>query len=163
MKDNFLEMLLTLFEQTLTQLKEAYIPELPEELNEHHNELNAEQALDKATNVEVASTSGKKTTLEMLWFRSANSQSTRVFTPEEQLRFTRASQQFLKRLRRLDILPPDAMELVINRLMFSESRFVNLQETKWAVRNTFAERLSSEQLAFLDLVLYQKEDGLALH
>ncbi|NCT56552.1 MAG: DUF494 domain-containing protein [Legionella sp.] len=162
MKDNFLEMLLSLFEQTLTQLKEAYIPELPDELSAL-NKLNAEQELNQATRVKVSSTSGKKTTIEMLWFRSANSQSTRVFTAEEQLRFTRASQQFLKRLRRLDVLPPDAMELVINRLMFSESRFVNLQETKWAVRNTFAERLSSDQLAFLDLVLYQKEDGLALH
>jgi Smg protein len=162
MKDNFLEMLLSLFEQTLTQLKEAYIPELPDELSAL-NKLNAEQELNQATRVKVSSTSGKKTTIEMLWFRSANSQSTRVFTAEEQLRFTRASQQFLKRLRRLDVLSPDAMELVINRLMFSESRFVNLQETKWAVRNTFAERLSSDQLAFLDLVLYQKEDGLALH
>lgn len=162
MKDNFLEMLLTLFEQTLTQLKEAYIPELHKELSDL-NELNAEQAVSQATNVEVSSSGGKKTSLELLWFRTANNQSIRVFTPEEQLRFTRASQQFLKYLGRLDVLSPDAMELVINRLMFSESRFVNLQETKWAVRNTFAERLSSEQLAFLDLVLYQKEDDLPLH
>ena len=162
MKDNLLEMLLTLFEQTLTQLKEAHSPETPKELNEL-NALNAEQALNQSTNVEVSSTTGKKTTLEMLWFRSASNQSARVFTPEEKIRFTSASHQFLKHLGRLGVLSSDTMEFVINRLMFSESRFVNLQETKWAVRNTLAENLPSAQLAFLDLVLYQKEDGLPLH
>ena len=161
MKDNLLEMLLTLFEQTLTQLKEAYIPETPKELE--LNALNAEQELNQPTNVEVSSTTGKKTTLEMLWFRSASNQSARVFTPAEQIRFTSASHQFLKHLGRLGVLSHDAMEFVINRLMFSESRFINLQETKWAVRNTLAENLPSSQLAFLDLVLYQKEDGLTLH
>jgi hypothetical protein len=162
MKDNLLEMLLTLFEQTLTQLKEAYVHEIPKELN-------AEQALNQITHpptqVDISSPSsaGKKTTLEMLWFRSANNTSTRVFTHEEQMKLTNASHQFLKGLGRLGVLSSDVMEFVINRLMFSESRFVNLQETKWAVRNTLAENLPSDQLAFLDLVLYQKEDGLPLH
>lgn len=162
MKDNLLEMLLTLFEQTLTQLEEAYIPEIPKELKEV-KELKELKDLNESTNVEVSSTTGKKTTLEMLWFRSADAQSVRVFTPEEQMKLTCASHQFLKRLGRLGVLSSDVMEFVINRLMFSESRFVNLQETKWAVRNTLAETLPSDQLAFLDLVLYQKEDGLPLH
>jgi len=153
MKDNLLEMLLTLFEQTLTQLKEAHIPEIPKELKK----------FTQSTNVEVSSTTGKKTTLEMAWFRSPSKQSVRVFTSEEQVRLTRASHQFLKRLGRLGVLSSDAMEFVINQLMFSESRFVNLQETKWVVRNMLAESLSSEQLAFLELLLYQKEDSLPLH
>lgn len=158
MKDNLLEMLLTLFEQTLTHLKEASTPEEGKDL-----ELNTAHVLKRQANVEVSSTTGKKTTLEMVWFRSANKQSERIFTREEQLRFTRASHQLLKNLGRLGVLSSDAMEFVINRLMFSESRFINLQETKWAVRNTLAENLPSSQLAFLDLVLYQKEDGLPLH
>ena len=160
MKDNLLEMLLTLFEQTLTQLKETYVPEIPKELAVNQ-ELN--QPTHQPTDVQVSSSTGKKTTLEMLWFRSPNYQSMRVFTPAEQIKFTNASHQFLKRLGRLGVLSPDAMEMVINRLMFSESRFVNLQETKWAVRNTLADNLPAEQLAFLDLVLYQKEDDLPLH
>ena len=150
MKDNLLEMLLTLFEQTLTQLKETYLPEIPKELNE-------------STNVEVSSTTGKKTTLEVLWFRSASHQSMRVFTSEEQMKLTRASHQFLKHLGRLGVLSSDTMEFVMNRLMLSESRFVSLQETKWTVRNTLADKLPSSQLAFLDLVLYQNEDALPLH
>lgn len=160
MKDNLLEMLLTLFEQTLTQLKETYVPEIPKELD-LTQDLNT--VAHQPTGVHVSSSTGKKTTLEMLWFRSANAQSTRVFTPAEQMKLTNASHQFLKRLERLGVLSVDAMEMVINGLMFSESRFVNLQETKWAVRNTLASTLPAEQLAFLDLVLYQKEDDLPLH
>jgi len=160
MKDNLLEMLLTLFEQTLTQLKETYVPEIPKELS-INQELNP--TLHRPTDVQVSFPTGKKTTLEMHWFRSADNQSIRVFTPAEQMKLTSASHQFLKHLGRLGVLSFDSMEFVINRLMFSESRFVNLQETKWAVRNTLADNLPAEQLAFLDLVLYQKEDGLPLH
>ena len=55
------------------------------------------------------------------------------------------------------------MELIINRLLFSDSRFVSLQETKWMFRHTLAETLTADQLSFLELVLYQKEDRLTLH
>ena len=99
----------------------------------------------------------------MMWFRSADTHSMRVFTLEEEHKLTKASHQFLKRLERLGVLSSDVMELIINRLLFSESRFVNLQETKWTIRSTLADSLGADQLAFLDLVLYQKEDGLPLH
>jgi uncharacterized protein Smg (DUF494 family) len=155
-ENNLLEMLLTLFEKTLTQLKEAYVPEISPEIPN-------ERITGQSTDLQVTSAEGKKKTLEMMWFRSATAQSMRVFTPEEGLRFTRASHQFLKRLGRLGVLSSDVMELVINRLLFSESRFINLQETKWTIRSTLADSLPSDQLAFLDLVLYQKEDGLPLH
>lgn len=151
-ENNLLEMLLTLFEKTLTQLKEAYVPETPDEL-----------AAGQSTDLQVTSTEGKKKSLEMMWFRSADEKSMRVFTPDEALKLTKSSHQFLKRLARLGILSSDTMELIINRLLFSESRFVNLQETKWTIRSTLADSLAPDQLAFLDLVLYQKEDGLPLH
>ena len=150
-ENNLLEMLLTLFEK-ITQLKEAYVPETSDELT-----------AGQSTDLQVTSPEGKKKTLEMMWFRSATDESTRIFTPEEAQRLTRASHQFLKRLGRLGVLSSDVMELVINRLLFSESRFINLQETKWTIRNTLADTLGPDQLAFLDLVLYQKEDGLPIH
>ncbi len=151
-ENNLLEMLLTLFKKTLTQLEEASVPEMPDE-----------PTTGQPTDLQVTSTEGKKKTLEMMWFRSADEQSVRVFTLEEELKFTKASHQFLKRLERLGVLSSDTMELIINRLLFSDSRFVNLQETKWTIRSTLADSLAPEQLAFLDLVLYQKEDGLPLH
>ena len=61
------------------------------------------------------------------------------------------------------MLASDVFELIMNQLIFSESRFVTLQETKWSIRNTLANSLDAEQLAFLDLVLYHKEDQLPLH
>jgi uncharacterized protein Smg (DUF494 family) len=151
-ENNLLEMLLTLFEKTLTQLKEAYVPEAPDALK-----------IGQSTDLQVTSTEGNKKTLEMMWFRSADKQSMRVFTLEEEHKFTKASHQFLKRLERLGVISSDVMELIINRLLFSDSRFVNLQETKWTIRSTLADSLGADQLAFLDLVLYQKEDGLPLH
>ncbi len=151
-ENNLLEMLLTLFEKTLTQLKETYVPETSDEL-----------ATGQSTDLQVTSTEGKKKSLEMMWFRSADEQSMRVFTAEEELKLTKASHQFLKRLGRLGVLSSDTMELIINRLLFSDSRYVNLQETKWTIRSTLADSLAPDQLAFLDLVLYQKEDGLPLH
>lgn len=151
-ENNLLEMLLTLFKKTLTQLEQASVLETPEE-----------PKAGQSTNLQVTSTEGKKKSLEMMWFRAADEESVRVFTPDEQLKLTKASYQFLKRLGRLGVLSSDTMELIINRLLFSESRFVNLQETKWTIRNTLADSLDSSQLAFLDLVLYQQEDGLPLH
>ena len=158
-ENNLLEMLLTLFEKTLTQLKEAYVPEVSSVLST----ANHEHVQGQLTDLPVLSKEGKKRTLEMLRFRAAGADSIRVFTPDEALKRTRASHQFLKRLERLGVLSSDLMELIINRLLFSESRFINLQETKWTIRNTLADSLSPDELAFLDLVLYQQEDGLPLH
>jgi Smg protein len=55
------------------------------------------------------------------------------------------------------------MELILNRLMFSDVHIIHVSEVKWAVRNTMASSLDAEQLAFLDLVLYQKEHGFSLN
>lgn len=87
----------------------------------------------------------------------------RVFTQTEKLKFTKASYQFLTRLLLWNLVPSAILEVVINQLLLSDSRFVNLQETKWAIRNALAQNLDKTQLAFFDLVLYQKEDKLTLH
>jgi len=152
MKDNLLEMLLGLFKKTLTQLEESYVPGTPDTIES-----------TQKTDLQVTSSEGKKKTLEMMWLKSQDNDSIRVLTPDEQMKLTKASQQFIKRLTRLGVVAPDSMELIMNRLLFSESRFVNLQETKWTIRNTLSENLDAEQLAFLDLVLYQKEDEMTLH
>lgn len=89
--------------------------------------------------------------------------STRVFTYDEQMKLTKASYQFLMRMKLWKILNEESFEMVLNQLQFSESRIVTLQETKWTIRNTLASTLNEEQLAFLDLVLYQSEDELTLH
>lgn len=148
MKDNLFEMLLNLFEKTLSQLKES-------RLSTNTNEPDREKQAD----VHAPSDTGTQTA----FVKSAHCDSIRVFTELEQRKLTKASYQFLVRVASWGVLAPDVIELIINQLVFSESRFVTLQETKWTIRNTLATGLDAEQLAFLDLVLYHKEDKLLSH
>lgn len=146
MKDSLFEFLLSLFEKTIIQLKEK-----AQSGPQKDQELSIEHATDRKVGVEVQIV------------KPATAGSIRVFTQDEQLKLTKASYQFLMRIASLGVIDRQSMELIINRLLFSDSRFVSLQETKWMIRNTLAQNLDPEQLAFLELVLYFKEDGLSLH
>jgi Smg protein len=141
------ELLLSLVEKTLTHLKEK---------QQLLNATNEGFAIENTKEV-------KKVSVEVQMIKEADARATRVFTQDERLKFTKASHQFLARLSSLGIVSTSALELVINRLYFSESRFVSLQETKWTIRNTLASTLTSNQMAFLELILYSKEDGFVLH
>lgn len=148
MKDNFFEMLLNLFEMTLSQLKD------------NHESKNAKN-IESEKVVEQIGDNIVVSALEI--FKKAGSNSIRVFTIDEQMKLTKASYQFLMRIKSWGFVTPEIFELIISKLIFSESRFVSLQETKWTIRNTLANNLDVTQLAFLDLVLYHAEDGLLLH
>ena len=152
MKDSLFEMLLNLFEKTLAQLKESHLPDRAND--EEHDQL---------ADIYPSTLVAPKIELQAEFIQSAQDHSMRVFTRDEQIKFTKASYQFLMRMMTWGIIDPNAMELIINQLVFSESRFVTLQETKWVIRNILADHLDAEQLAFLDLVLYQREDELPLH
>ena len=144
MKANLFELLLSLFEKTLSQLKET-------------------QQADSSSRLLPSNEVNLSTESKIQVFKQASSSAMRVFSADEQFKLTKASYQFLMRIAALDLIPPQTMELVMNRLTFSESRFVSLQETKWTIRHTLAQLLNPAQLAFLELVLYFKEDGLSLH
>lgn len=147
MKDSLFEMLMNFFEKSLSQLKET------------KTQQNTEAAQQEGDSGIELTHSGNNT----LVVRPAHMHATRVFTADEQMKFTKASYQFIVRMMVWGVIATETMEQIINQLLFSESRFVTLQETKWTIRNTLAEHLDSAQLAFLDLVLYQKEDELPLH
>ena len=148
MKDNLFELLLNLFEKTIAQLKEKRQATAPND-----------ESRDAGANLTVA----KRVGVEVQIFKEADDAATRVFTKEEQLKLTKASYQFLMQLQSMGLLSSKSLEIIINRLFFSESRFVSLQETKWTIRNTLEQHLNAEQLAFLELVLYCQEDDVALH
>ncbi len=148
MKDNLFELLLSLFEKTLSQLKEKQQTLTPSDESRDDNDVT---------------TSDKKVGVQVQVLKEATNLSTRVFTKEEQIKLTKASYQFLMRLESMGLISSKSLELVINRLFFSESRFVSLQETKWTIRNTLEHSLNAEQLAFLELILYCQEDGVVLH
>ena len=148
MKDNLFEMLLNLFEKTLTQLKEKHA-------STSKNDMDREKQADGHGSSNAGS--------DLAFIKCAHRDSTRIFTYDEQQKLTKASYQFLMRVLSWDIVAPEVFELIVNQLIFSESRFVSLQETKWTIRSTLASSLDAEQLAFLDIVLYHKEDELPLH
>lgn len=151
MKDSLFEMLLNLFEKTLSKLKESQT---------NHNEL--EEDLNQAdifSELEPAATA----TLMPEFVKSAQPDSMRIFTYIEQMKLTKASYQFLMRLLAWDIIHRDTLELIINQLLFSDSRMITLEEAKWTVRDILSDSLDAKQLAFLDLVLYQKEEAYSKH
>lgn len=153
MKNSFFELLLHLFEKTITQLKE------------HQMVASALPAADE-TSVELfepTATTPRVVSVQVEQLKPAQEQSVRVFTTYEQLKLTKASHQFLVRMFSWGVISAETLELIINRLVFSESRYVSLQETKWTIRHTLASGMTANQLAFLELVLYQNEDGLPLH
>lgn len=145
MKDNLFEMLLNLFEKSLTQLQKSH--QSAEKKSSEHND--EEEYSDSEE--------------QSLYIKSANTTSTRVLIYEEQIKLTKASYQFLMRMKLWNIIDKDTFEAVINQLQFSESQIVTLEETKWTIRNVLAANLTEKQLLFLDLVLYRTEDKLAMH
>ncbi|HAT6977657.1 TPA: DUF494 domain-containing protein [Legionella pneumophila] len=138
-------MLLNLFEKSLTQLQKSH----KSNDQDSQNQLFEEDLLS--------------TEEQSLFIKSAQHKSTRIFTYDEQMKLTKASYQFLMRMKLWNIVDIDQFESIINQLQFSESRIVTLQETKWTIRNALASTLNEEQLTFLDLVLYQTEDELTIH
>lgn len=147
MKDSLLDMLMIFFENGLAQITQN---------NTQHS--NKVSAVDD--NLSQANTDNS---VQSLIIKPAMTTSTRVFTSTERIKFTKASYQFLTRMLLWGIIASENIELIINQLMLSESRYVTLQETKWTAHNILAEKLDTAQLAFLDLVLYHKEDEVPLH
>lgn len=145
MKDNLFEMLLNLFEKSLTQLQKS-------------QNTVAQEAMECIDSEESSAEEE-----QILHLKSPQDTSTRVFTYDEQMKLTKASYQFLMRMKIYKMINTEAFETILNQLQCSESRIVTLQETKWTIRNVLANYLNEEQLAFLDLVLYQAEDKLTLH
>lgn len=144
MKDNLFEMLLNLFETSLTQLQKNH----------------------KSADPDATDGSGEDNTPaddEVLHVRMQQQKSTRVFTYDEQMKLTKASYQFLMRMKLWNVLHAESFEMIMTQLQFSDSRIVTLQETKWIIRNVLSSNLTEGQLAFLDLVLYQTEDESTLH
>lgn len=143
MKDNLFEMLLNLFEQSLSQLQEEHQPV------DSQDDHAAEAVLHNP--------------YKGLYIKASNQKSTRIFTCEEQMRMTKASYQFLMRMKAWGVIDEYSFELVMNELELSESSIINLEETKWTIRQVLSNTLNEKQLAFLDAVLNQVKDKLTEH
>lgn len=135
MKDNLFELLLGLFEQSLSQLQK-----------DHQDNV----AIDPDSD-DIEHTNNP----HVLYVQPAKTTSTRVMTYDEQMKLTKASYQFLMRMKLWGIIDAEFFERVMNELDCAESRIITLEETKWVVRTLLADQLNEKQLAFLDLVFRQ--------
>tara|TARA_Y100000588_G_scaffold376775_1_gene455012 strand:+ start:192 stop:662 length:471 start_codon:yes stop_codon:yes gene_type:complete len=156
MKDSLFEMLLSLFEKTITKLKETH--SLNQNEDNQGQDIGCDKQNDLYSSIDLSSES-----FEMELFKTADHHSMRIFTHEEQTKLTKASYQFLMRMFVWGVISAENMEQVLNKLSFTDSRFVSLEEIKSMIRDVLVDELDAEQLTFLDLVLYQKEDQYALH
>lgn len=146
MKDNLFTMLLDLFEKALVDIKEK------------------NSALD---HVETVDLEPRNTELDLLKSSSssmvikpASGQSMRIYTEDETVKLTKTSYQFLVRLSSWGVVSQELLELILHQLNLSKEPVITLDELKWSIRKALEHILDANQLAYLDLVLYHKEDGL---
>ncbi len=138
MKDNLFEMLLSLFEKTLSQLKK-----------EQYDNLKNKSAHD--TNSEEQEQKEKK--IDLIYIKNAGSKSIRIFSEDEMMKLSKGSYKFLMYLAQNGAIKSQELELILTHLLYSESSVVHLEETKWAIRNLLAQSLDHKQMLFLDFLL----------
>lgn len=144
MKENLFELLLSFFEKSLDRLKENGL------------ELERIDLAQHSFDEDIS------THQEMLYIRDANQQSHRIINDEERLKMTKSSYQFLSRMQQQSVIDSYTFELIMNQILFSDSRIVNLEETKWIVRNILSENMDENHVPFLDLLLYQREEQFTI-
>jgi Smg protein len=157
MKETLFEMLLTLFETSLNRLTELNPPD-----NQHMPAAH-EKKPDMTAHPLVRHEKPLHDLYQVLLLKEASSDSMRIYSLSEQMKLSKASYQFLMQLNSWGIISRDVMELIIHRLLLSDSHIVSLQETKWIIRSLLGDNLAFDQLAYLDLVLYHKEDAIVRH
>lgn len=145
MKENLFEILLNLFEKTITHIKENNLYE-----DERNN----------SSNDEPIANAFPKNPESTLIVKKASPNSLRIYNEDEMLQFTKSSYQFWIRFTSWGIVEQGVLELVLHQLLLSKEPVIKLDDLKVSIRNAVANILDSDQLAYLDLVLYQREDGL---
>jgi uncharacterized protein Smg (DUF494 family) len=158
MKEALFEMLLNFFETTLLRLKEVAVPE-----EKHALSMDEKQSVAVTTSAMSKSEKANSDIYHMMILKEASQNATRVFSYDEQMKLSKSSYQFLMRLSEWGVISRDMMELIINRLLLSDSNIVSLRETKWIIRTLLADKITYDQLGYLDLVLYHQEDAIVKH
>lgn len=141
MKNSLFDMLLSLFENSISTDKK-----------------NTSNNNDKSVFSVI-----KEQSITTKFIKSQNDKSTRIFNFNEKMKFSENCFQLLILLFNSAEISNDLLESVINRLINSKSDYVTFEQVKHAILSTLAQNITAEQLAFLDLLFYQKEDGNILH
>lgn len=140
MNDQLFEMLLSLFEQTLTQLKSK-------QMNETEDNL--------------ISFDSDEITLPI--FHTQSNKGTRVLTVLEQAKLTKPALQFLMRLLHTGVLSCEQFEQVMDLVLDSSMRFVSVAEIKYLAHQVLFDCLSDRELMMLEFSLNTEMTLTTMH
>jgi len=141
MKDQFFEMLLSLFEQTLTQLK-------------------SQQQLDE-TDSHLISIDNDSISFPV--FHAQSNNGTRVLTILEQAKLTKPALQFLMRLLHTHVLSSEQFEQVMDLVLDSSMRYVSVAEIKYIAHQVLSDSLSDKELMMLEFSFNAETTRTTMH
>lgn len=141
MKDQFFEMLLSLFEQTLTQLK-------------------SQQQLDEMDSHLI---SIDNDSISFPVFHEQSNNGTRVLTILEQAKLTKPALQFLMRLLHTHVLSSEQFEQVMDLVLDSSMRYVSVAEIKYIAHQVLSDSLSDRELMMLEFSFNAETTRTTMH
>lgn len=145
MKENLFELLLNLFEKSLEQIKQCT------------------PSIEDAGTADAVEEKSEQEFSNLIEFKLPEKDSERIIIPEERIKMTKAAYQFLIRLNVTEVIGAKHFEQIMNQVLFSDSRIVNLEEMKWLTRNTLENSLDTMQLDVLDNLLFGDAEPITIH
>lgn len=144
MNDHFFAMLLSLFEQTLTQMKlqQKFLTQALE----NDDETNDFDSVDI-----------------LAVFDHPSEWGTRVLTRLEQSKFTKPALQFLMRLMHAKMLSSEQFEHVMNIVLDAQVRFMTIEELKQIIRQVLLDSLSFKDILMLEFAYDVETSFITMH
>ena len=140
MNDQLFEMLLSLFEQTLTQLKHQQCREIDSRLSSFCSD-----------------------DITLPVFQTQSKKGTRVLTVYEQAKLTKPALQFLMRLLHTGVLSCEQFEQVMDFVLDSSMRFVSVAEIKYITHQVLFDLMSDQELMMLEFSLNTEMTLTTMH
>lgn len=134
MKESLFQLLLNLFEKSLT--------------NTDQLDYDSEEA-----------SSEEKSKQQAIFVANAQDTSMRVLNDYEIAKLTKSSLRFLQQIINYKILPAQAIEEILHQIETSDSSYVTLDEVKWLIREKLLNTLEPSQQTFVDLILESEDNG----
>ncbi len=123
-------------------------------LNELHDGSDLANASNTTSDDELEASSS---------MQALNESATRVVSFHERIKLTKASYQFLMRMKLLGVIDALQFEEVMDELQLSGSRIITVEEVKLTLRGLLSANACEKQLKFLDFLLFQTKDELTAH
>lgn len=145
MKDQLFEMLLSLFEQALSNLR---ADQLQTELSSNHPEPKSLEDTEYG---------------DLKIYKAPSHLGYRVLTLIEQVKLTKPAIQFLMRLLHTGMLDSEMFERVMNMVLESPERYVSVGELTGILHVVLSENLSHRELMMLEFAINLENSHTTMH